>query len=96
MGLRRRYVSPRSTTRNPTQSNGDADDFAFKKPLRDEAEASFAARRGKPEFVEYEFRDYKGTCHGFAARPNLIIPEVVKGYEGALEQTVTWFKKMLV
>lgn len=34
--------------------------MAFKKPLRDEAEAIFAARKEKPEFVEYEFKDYKG------------------------------------
>jgi carboxymethylenebutenolidase len=35
--------------------------MAFKKPLRDEAEAVFAARKDKPEYVEYEFKDYKGT-----------------------------------
>ena len=28
-------------------------------------------------------------------RPNLEVPEVKAGYEGALEQTVTWFKKTL-
>ena len=37
-----------------------SDDMAFKKPLRDQAEAIFAARKDKPEFVEYEFVDYKG------------------------------------
>ena len=34
--------------------------MSFKKPLRDEAEAIFAARKDKPDFVEYEFKDYKG------------------------------------
>lgn len=36
--------------------------MSFKKPLRDEAEAIFAARKDKPDFVEYEFVDYKGEC----------------------------------
>ena len=36
-----------------------------------------------------------GTVHGFAARPNLEIPEVKAGFEGALDQTVQWFKKTL-
>jgi carboxymethylenebutenolidase len=36
-----------------------------------------------------------GTAHGFAVRPNLDIPEVKAGYEGGLDQTVTWFKKTL-
>jgi len=37
----------------------------------------------------------KGTAHGFAARPNLSIPEVKEGYEGAFEQTVEWLDKKL-
>lgn len=36
------------------------EDSSFKKSLRDEAEAIFAARKEKPDFVEYEFKDYKG------------------------------------
>ena len=36
-----------------------------------------------------------GTAHGFAVRPNLKVPEVKAGYEGALDQTVAWFKKTL-
>lgn len=36
-----------------------------------------------------------GTAHGFAVRPNLDLPEVKAGYEGGLDQTVTWFKKTL-
>ncbi|KAI0345740.1 dienelactone hydrolase endo-1-3,1,4-beta-D-glucanase [Trametopsis cervina] len=71
------------------------DDMSFKKPLRDEAEAVFAARKEKSDYVEYEFNDYKGTVHGFAARPNLAIPEVVEAYKGALNQTENWFKKYL-
>lgn len=90
------------------------EDMGFKKSLRNEAETHFASRKGTPAFVEYEFKDYKGTlssytidrghvlmvfvgtCHGFAARPNLALPEIVEAYKGALEQTAEWFKKTLV
>jgi hypothetical protein len=37
-----------------------------------------------------------GTAHGFAARPNLNVPEVKSAHEEAFEQTVEWFSKMLV
>ena len=85
----------------------------FAKPLRDQAEAIFAARKDKPDFVEYEFVDYKGswvvlgsaqiiaqfayagTCHGFATRPNLGIPEVYEAHNAALEQTAAWLSKYL-
>ena len=36
-----------------------------------------------------------GTAHGFAMRPNMQVPEVKAGYEGALDQTVAWFKMTL-
>lgn len=35
--------------------------MSFKKPIRDEAEAIFAARKDTPGYIEYEFKDYKGT-----------------------------------
>ncbi|TFK52532.1 dienelactone hydrolase endo-1,3,1,4-beta-D-glucanase [Heliocybe sulcata] len=71
------------------------EDFGFKAQMRQEAEAILAGRKGKPEFTEYEFKDYKGTVHGFAARPHLADPEVKAGFEGALDQTVAWFEKTL-
>ena len=37
----------------------------------------------------------KGTVHGFAARPNLGIPEVKEAFENAFSTTVQWFKKYL-
>ena len=40
------------------------EDMSFGPKIRHEAEAVFAARRDKPEFIEYEFKDFKG-------RPNL-------------------------
>ena len=36
-----------------------------------------------------------GTAHGFAARPNLEVPDVKEGYEKAFQQTVDWFRKTL-
>ncbi|KAA1469968.1 dienelactone hydrolase endo-1-3,1,4-beta-D-glucanase [Dentipellis sp. KUC8613] len=71
------------------------EDSAFPPKLRKSAEEVFKAREGKEDFIEYEFKDWKGTAHGFAARPNLEVPEVKAGFEGALEQTVNWFKKTL-
>ncbi|TDL22122.1 alpha/beta-hydrolase [Rickenella mellea] len=70
-------------------------DFTFGPKLRDEAEAIFAARKDKPEYVDYEFREYKGVVHGFAVRPNLGIPAIKQGFEGSFDQTVQWFKKTL-
>lgn len=36
-----------------------------------------------------------GTAHGFAARPNLDLPEIKEAFELAFEQTVQWFQKTL-
>ncbi|PPQ76098.1 hypothetical protein CVT26_004605 [Gymnopilus dilepis] len=72
------------------------DDMFFPDTLRNQAEAVFKAREGKDNFVEYEFKEYKGTAHGFASRPNLDLPEIKAAYEGAFSQTVEWFKKTLV
>jgi hypothetical protein len=38
----------------------DAEDFSFSNKLQHEAEAAFAERKGKDNFVEYEFHEYKG------------------------------------
>lgn len=91
-----------------------ADDSTFTPSLRQEAEAIFAARKDKPEYIDYEFKDYKGshsyfqtsirgkyllhyvgTVHGFAARPNLGLPEIRDAFERSLEQTTGWFNKTL-
>jgi len=71
------------------------EDMSFKRPIRLQAEEIFEERKGKENFVEYEFKDYKGTVHGFAARPNLGIPEIKAAFEAAFEQTVEWFNKTL-
>ncbi|KIP01134.1 hypothetical protein PHLGIDRAFT_48481, partial [Phlebiopsis gigantea 11061_1 CR5-6] len=59
-------------------------------PLRDQAEAILAARKDKREFVDYVFVDYKGSCHGFAARLNLGIPEIHVAHKAALGQAGAW------
>ncbi|KAE9397997.1 dienelactone hydrolase endo-1,3,1,4-beta-D-glucanase [Gymnopus androsaceus JB14] len=71
------------------------EDFAFKPEIRRKAEEILASRMGKDNFAEYEFKDYKGCVHGFAARPDLEYPEAKAGYEGAFEQTIQWFEKTL-
>ncbi|KAF7797454.1 hypothetical protein EIP86_008651 [Pleurotus ostreatoroseus] len=71
-------------------------DMAFNKAARDQAEAILAAKKDKPDAIEYEFVDYKGTVHGFGARPNLKIPEVATAFNAALDQTSNWFKKTII
>ncbi|TDL22123.1 dienelactone hydrolase endo-1-3,1,4-beta-D-glucanase [Rickenella mellea] len=71
------------------------EDFTFGTMLRNEAEALFAARKDKRDYVDYEFREYKGVVHGFAIRPNLGIPFIKQAFEGSFDQTVQWFKKTL-
>jgi len=71
------------------------EDSYFKDKDVKTAQAIFTEQEGKPEHVDYEFRIWKGTAHGFAVRPNLAVPEVKAGYEGGLDQTVAWFKKTL-
>ncbi|KAH9480066.1 Hydrolase tropI [Psilocybe cubensis] len=71
------------------------EDMWFPDTLRSAAEAEFASRKGKDNFVEYEFKEYKGTTHGFASRPNVSIPEAIEAHKAALDQTIEWFKKTL-
>jgi len=71
------------------------EDPSFDPKIRLEAESIFAARKDKEDYIDYEFVDYPGTAHGFAARPNLQLPEIVEAYNKALEQTISWFKKTL-
>lgn len=42
--------------------------MSFGKKIRDDAEAVFAARKDKPDYVDYEFKDYKGTLVGPGAQ----------------------------
>ncbi|KAI0044409.1 dienelactone hydrolase endo-1-3,1,4-beta-D-glucanase [Auriscalpium vulgare] len=70
------------------------DDDGFPEKNRALAESVLAQRRGS-DAVEYEFKVYKGTAHGFAARPNLKVPDVKAGFEGARDQAVAWFEKTL-
>ncbi|KAH9080606.1 dienelactone hydrolase endo-1-3,1,4-beta-D-glucanase [Lactarius deliciosus] len=71
------------------------EDFSFKDKDVKTAQSIFKEKEEKPDHVDYEFKIWNGTAHGFAVRPNLQVPEVKAGYEGGLEQTITWFKKTL-
>lgn len=72
----------------------EVDQF-FADSFRLNVEAIFAERQGAENFVDYEFKVYKGTVHGFGIRPNLTSPEVKEAYEKALEQITGWFSKTL-
>jgi len=71
------------------------EDMSFKDQDVKIAQGIFKEQEEKPDHVDYEFKVWKGTAHGFAVRPNLAVPEVKAGYEGGLEQTVAWFTKTL-
>ncbi|KAG6901755.1 hypothetical protein C0995_008230 [Termitomyces sp. Mi166 len=72
------------------------EDRAVPQKLIDETEAMYAARNGTDSFVDYDFKVYKGTLHGFAIRPDLTKPSVKEAYEATLADTVSWFNKTLV
>jgi len=71
------------------------DDMGFKEKDVKTARSIFTKQEVRSDHVDYEFKIWSGTAHGFAMRPNLEVPEVKAGYEGGLEQTVAWFKKTL-
>jgi len=79
----------------PTAWECAEEDMSFPKKKREDVEALFAARKGANSYVEYEFKDYKGTTHGWAARPNLKIPEIEEAFEAAMQQTLSWFSRTL-
>lgn len=45
------------------------EDSTFPPDMKNEAEAVFASRKGKPDFVEYEFKQYMGMKITYS--PNL-------------------------
>ncbi|KAH9997952.1 dienelactone hydrolase endo-1,3,1,4-beta-D-glucanase [Russula vinacea] len=71
------------------------EDMNFKDKDAQAARDILKEQEAKSDHVDYEFKTWKGTAHGFAVRPNLKVPDVKAGYEGALDQTVAWFKKTL-
>lgn len=71
------------------------DDMYFSDTLKNQSEAVFAGRVEKADYIDYEFKVYKGTTHGFASRPNLENPDHKVAYEGACDQIVNWFTKTL-
>lgn len=66
----------------------------------DHVDYEFKIWKGKPfpsgnENTSHSLWQCVGTASGFAVRPNLKVPDVKAGYEGALDQTIAWFKKTL-
>jgi len=80
--------------RVPTAFVCAEEDFTFSPAFAKECEAILKSRQasGGPQ---YEFKEYKGVVHGFAARPNLADEEHKAAFQGAFEQTATWFQKTL-
>lgn len=70
------------------------EDPVFTAGLREQSQKVLLEER-KGE-IEVEFKVFDNTVHGFAARPDLGVPEVKKAFEEALELTVGWFEKYLV
>jgi dienelactone hydrolase len=68
------------------------EDEWFPEENRLQYEAVLASR---DDGLAYEFKLYKGTVHGFAARPYLANPVITKAFADALDQTVAWFQKTL-
>jgi len=68
------------------------EDQFFTETKQNESEAEFAQRQ---DGMKYEFKSYKGTVHGFAARPNMSNTVVKKAFVDALDQTTNWFKTTL-
>ncbi|KAG8955403.1 hypothetical protein FRC04_008754 [Tulasnella sp. 424] len=75
----------------PTLWQIPEEDEAMPEKFKKQTEAIL--KRKEP--LAYEFTEYKGTRHGFAARPNLGIPQIKQAYEDALDEAVEWFKKTL-
>ncbi|RDB15177.1 Hydrolase tropI [Hypsizygus marmoreus] len=72
------------------------EDMFLRRKLRLQAEAELFAKRSADSYTDFEFRDYPGTTHGFAYRPDPGSSESKAAYEAAFEQTVEWFMKTLV
>jgi len=70
------------------------DDVSFPPKVANEVEAMLAARTGADKVV-YEFHEYKGVKHGFAARPAMNFPKIKQAFEDANEQLIAWFEKTL-
>jgi len=71
------------------------EDFAFA-PKKTEQCETMLSSRSEANKVDFEFKKYMGTKHGFAIRPAMDMPIVKKAFEDATEQTVGWFKKTLL
>jgi len=63
------------------------EDMVFRESVKKMAQDIITNKPNLPS----EFKTYPGTTHGFAARPNMGIPEVKEAFQGAIDQAVNWF-----
>jgi len=68
------------------------DDESIKPPRLEEIKALYESTKAKDTF---EFKTYKGTAHGFGARPNFAYPDVKEAFQKAFIQAVDWFNKTI-
>jgi len=70
------------------------EDDSFPLKLAHQFEAALAEKKknGGPDF---EFKEYMGVCHGFAARPAEHNPVHKERFTEAFNQTISWFEKTL-
>ncbi|KAJ6531634.1 Alpha/Beta hydrolase protein [Mycena vulgaris] len=79
----------------PTAWSCAEDDMALRPARLAELKALYEGRKGNGTFVDFEIKVYKGTAHGFGARPNFAYPDVKEGFEKAFQQAVDWFNKTI-
>ncbi|KAG8862733.1 hypothetical protein FRB96_000743 [Tulasnella sp. 330] len=68
------------------------EDHYFPPTKRNEVEAIL---RAKEPGLTCEFVDHPGTCHGFAIRPDVTLPDQKAAFENSLDQISAWFGKTL-
>lgn len=71
------------------------EDDMFPAKLVNQFEAILTEKKNKNGGPDFEFKEYTGVCHGFAARPAEHNPVHKERFNEAFNQTVTWFEKTL-
>jgi len=79
----------------PTAWVCSEEDQSFNDQKQAETEAILREKKDQ-KGLDYEMRLFKGTCHGFAARPNLEIDVVREAFVASGEMIRDWFKKYIV
>jgi len=70
-------------------------DPSFSLKFVHECEAALEKRKKDLGGPDFEFKEYKGVCHGFAFRPVAKNPVHKERFVECFQQTAAWFEKML-